>query len=88
MNLNKILEFLNHDVKKEVDIYYQWIFDLSKKESKVFEETKLFIRKWNIGTYEDSYLQNFYYLQLLVELLNRFKKEMDYDLDKLFSTLI
>lgn len=48
MNLNKILEFLNHDVKKEVDIYNQWIFELSKKESKVFEETKIFIKQWNI----------------------------------------
>lgn len=77
MNLNKILEFLNHDVKKEVDIYNQWIFELSKKESKIFEDTKVFIKQWNIGSYEEEYLRNFYYLQLLVELLNRFKKEMN-----------
>ncbi len=77
MDFKKIIESFNYDVNKEVDIYNQWIFDLNKKEKSTFKETLSFINKPRIlHDYKQSYLRNFYYLQLLVELLNRFQKEM------------
>ncbi len=78
MCFKKILETFNYDVNREVDIYNQWIFELNKKEKVSFNETKKFIDnpKNILFDYKQSYLRNFYYLQLLVELFNRYQRKM------------
>ena len=77
MDFKEIIKLFNYDIKKEVDIYNQWIFELNKKEKIIFKESLKFIKKWVLQDYEQSYLRNFYYLQMLLELVNRFKKEMN-----------
>jgi len=77
MEFKEILESFNYDPDKEVDIYNQWIFELPKKEKNTFKDTLKFIKSWKISNYNDEYIRNFYYLQILLELVNRFKKEMN-----------
>ncbi len=65
--------------KNHVKIYDN-IFIAHEKENQVFEDSLIFLEESNkylLKNYENSFVRKFYYFELLVELFNRFYKEMN-----------
>ena len=65
--------------KNHVKIYDN-IFIAHDKENQVFEQSLIFLEtsnKYPLKDYENSFIRKFYNFELLVELFNRFYKEMN-----------
>lgn len=85
------LKRLEKSIYKNIEIYNYNYFDAYKKENEVYN-TSLKFSKWKylfwINSYESSFEYEFYNFQLLIELLQRFQKEIkisDRSITYLFS---
>lgn len=71
MNLPKWMTYLNYNIYKEIDIFNFGVYELGDKEKIIYDKSYKFLMK------DNDLLYDFYYLQLLLELVTRFKKEMN-----------